>query len=122
MKVFVYGTLKRGFHNHSVMHAAGGEYLGRATRQCAQIYDTGGFPALRETDNPDDAVHGEIYQVSDYRPLDSLEGYSEAYDDGMYLRRVRQVTNEAGETELVSLYVWNYDFDNLPLIENGDYI
>jgi gamma-glutamylaminecyclotransferase len=122
MKVFVYGTLKRGFHNHSVMESAEGVYLGVGIRSCAQIYDTGGFPALVETNDPDDVVVGEIYQVSDHRPLDMLEGYNPSTDDGMYLRRVREIVNESGDPELVELYVWNYGINQMPLIESGVYV
>jgi gamma-glutamylcyclotransferase (GGCT)/AIG2-like uncharacterized protein YtfP len=64
---------------------------------------------------------GEIYQVSDHRPLDMLEGYNPGADDGMYLRRIRRIVNERGDPELVELYVWNYGVDNMPLIENGVY-
>lgn len=122
--VFVYGTLKRGFGNHPVMQRAGGNYVGRATRQFAKLVHLGGFPGLVESNDPDDVVHGELYTVpmdGVLGPLDRLEGYREAADDGMYLRRSRNVMLEDGTEQLATLYVWNGAYHGLPEIEDGNY-
>ena len=121
MLVFVYGTLKRGFGNHRVMVAAGGEYLGAATRQFAKLVHLGGFPGLVETNNPDDIVYGEVYKVERLGPLDMLEGYRSSADDGMYLRRAKNIVMEDGTEVLAYLYIWNHGYEGRPVIEGGCY-
>ena len=122
--VFVYGTLKRGHGNHTVMQWAGGKLVGPATRNCAQLYRVAGFPGLVETNNPDDVVIGELYMVDDLSPLDGLEGYRpENENDSMYLRRSRNVMTVDGWEVMSHLYVWNESVDpeTQPLIEGGCY-
>lgn len=80
--VFVYGSLKRGFHNHLLLENAVflGEYetLGQFT-----MYDYGSFPAV--TVQPSNySIFGELYEVDDItlEILDDLEGHPEWYDRG----------------------------------------
>lgn len=122
--VFVYGTLKRGFGNHGVMQAAGGQFIGNAQRACAKLVHLGGFPGLVETNDPSDVVHGEVYRVSNLAPLDMLEGYDRKRDDGMYISRSRWVEQPDGEGWMVELYVWNspVDSESDRFIEGGDYV
>lgn len=104
MKVFVYGTLKKGFHNHRCLEGA--TFEREATLKNAfRMFDTGGFPViLPATENaPGYFPTGEIYVLPDGRQgelilarLDQLE--SEGY---MYHRRVLK-TMEGDE---VSVYV-----------------
>ena len=81
--VFVYGSLKQGFHNHAVLHGA--EFLGEArTRDMYYMVGLGGYPGvLRETNNPNQAyVLGEVYKVDDktLARLDRLEGNGSFYN------------------------------------------
>jgi len=73
--VFVYGTLKKGFHNHYLL--AGSQYLGNAkTEPIYQMYSAGGFPIVsREGDKE---IIGEVYSVSEAckKALDRLEGFT----------------------------------------------
>lgn len=119
--VFVYGTLKSGRSNHRVMEAAGGQLIGVATRNCAQLYRVASFPGLIETNNPDDVVIGEVFDVQHMGPLDGLEGYTAHTDSGMYLRRDRSVVLHDGTPVMAGLYVWNSVVDPVrqPLIEGG---
>lgn len=75
VKIFVYGTLKKGFRNHD-------RFCGNAigiepATVNGKLYDTGwGFPAMQLSDNPDDIVHGEIITLpeADLPAIDRLEG------------------------------------------------
>jgi gamma-glutamylcyclotransferase (GGCT)/AIG2-like uncharacterized protein YtfP len=69
-RVFVYGTLKRGYGLHSVLH--GQRFLGHAqTAPRYRLYDVGCFPALVE--HVDGLpVQGEVYEV-DARTLAALD-------------------------------------------------
>ena len=84
--VFVYGTLKRGFHNHRVMEDAGGEFVctGRTQNQYPLVAQ--GLPYLLNHPGTGKRVEGEIFQVSTsegWDRLDHLEGHP-----GFYQREV----------------------------------
>ncbi len=81
--VFVYGSLKRGEHNHGLLRAA--EYRGEArTGQQFRLYAFRDYPALVRDENDPQAIAGEIYAVDEatLRLLDRLE------DNGRLYQRV----------------------------------
>ncbi len=78
MKVFVYGTLKRGHHNHRLLEQA--TLLGDfTTPPNYTMYHLGGFPAV--VMGGDTAIVGEVYEVDrrEFQNLDYLEGYPTFY-------------------------------------------
>ncbi len=80
-RVFCYGTLKRGIHNHHLLSTA--EFVGEAyTLDTFKMYHVG-FPVIRFSDHPDaKAVFGEVYDVDDdtLKKLDRLENEGVMYD------------------------------------------
>ncbi|MBR9909640.1 MAG: gamma-glutamylcyclotransferase [Gammaproteobacteria bacterium] len=72
--VFVYGSLKRGGHNHYLLQTSVcmGEWR---TRELFSLYDLGPFPAVCLEGGS--RISGEVYQVSPgtMADLDALEGY-----------------------------------------------
>ncbi|MEO5960307.1 MAG: gamma-glutamylcyclotransferase family protein [Opitutaceae bacterium] len=81
--VFVYGTLKRGFSNHSRL--AGQKYLGPArTVPGFRLFELDGFPALVAWPEDRAGVVGEVWSVDrdQLLKLDVFEGVQE----GMYRR------------------------------------
>lgn len=80
-RVFCYGTLKRGIHNHHLLSTA--EFVGEAyTLDTFKMYHVG-FPVIRFSDHPDaKAVFGEVYDVDDdtLKKPDRLENESVMYD------------------------------------------
>jgi gamma-glutamylcyclotransferase (GGCT)/AIG2-like uncharacterized protein YtfP len=104
MKVFVYGTLKRGFHNHRCLEGA---VFVKETCLATpfRMFDTGGFPViLPATENkPGYFPTGEVYELPEggagelvLARLDALE--SEGY---MYHRQEFYTLDD----EIVSVYV-----------------
>ena len=104
-RVFTYGSLMRGLHNHHLLSSA--QLLG-AARTAASSYvlvDSGlGFPfaidaASRETRHPRTALLGECYAVDDatLEKMDVLEGHPDWY-------RRKQVALE-GEDEPAWAYL-----------------
>ncbi len=76
--VFVYGSLRLGFHNHALLETSG--YLGDFTTSPSYtMYDMGEFPAVAEGGST--AIYGEVYKVSGdvLALLDKLEGHPEWY-------------------------------------------
>ena len=87
VKVFVYGTLKRGGSNHDVMVRAAGKFLCEAkTAELRKLIVTY-LPYLCDGHAPDGyQVEGEIFEISEEQGLDkidTLEG-----NGSFYLRRL----------------------------------
>lgn len=102
-KVFVYGTLKHGFHNHDVMS---GRFLELATT--ASTFDmrtNGSYPTVTEDPNGH-KIRGEVYicDGETMADLDRLEG-----NGSLYTRHVRGVTSEDGYTFPAWIYIYNGD-------------
>lgn len=110
MRVFVYGTLKRGYGNHTVMQDAEGIYITNAVIK-GTMYDLGTFPGVRL--EGEGKIYGEIYYVGSQEGinrLDRLEGHP-----GFYKRR--EIDSSAG---LVNVYEINSRYiDKLPVIVGG---
>lgn len=119
--VFVYGTLKSGFVNHSVMKKAGGLYIDDGyTKKEALMWNMGAFPGIcfdYPNGEPAVNIHGEVYDVDDMLPLDHLEGYPSFYN-----RDQVEIETSAG-----TLVAWVYHLphslvDYSRLILSGEWI
>jgi gamma-glutamylcyclotransferase (GGCT)/AIG2-like uncharacterized protein YtfP len=74
MIFFVYGTLKKSFHNHYLLHKA--KFLGNHTTESVYTLFDGGFPIVCRNGNT--AIKGELYQTDDQKIINSvnaLEGH-----------------------------------------------
>jgi gamma-glutamylcyclotransferase (GGCT)/AIG2-like uncharacterized protein YtfP len=105
-RVFVYGTLKKGIHNHRLLENA--EFIGRAyTVDGFKMYSVG-FPVIRFSDDGD-PVYGEVYDVDDetLKRLDHLEN-----EGVMYNRKEINVIVEGMDVvdANVSVYVGNDEY------------
>src|SRR4051795_9213580 len=91
MKLFVYGSLRRGESAHPRL--SGATLLARVwTEPRFTLVDMGGYPALVE--GGDTAVLGEIYEV-DSALLMELDAYEEAPE--VYRRRTLGIAGERVE-------------------------
>lgn len=79
INVFVYGSLRKGFHNHD-RFMVGAKYLKDAeTEPIYTMISLGGFPGVFE--GGDTSVKGEVYEIglSVLQQLDQLEGHPHFY-------------------------------------------
>lgn len=93
MKMFVYGSLRKGYHNHD-RFLTGCRYVGDGiTNPEFTMITLGNFPGVFA--GGDTAIKGEIYEVNlpTLRQLDRLEGHPDFYrrtaitlQDGMEVR------------------------------------
>lgn len=124
MKIFVYGTLRKGESNASLLKSAT-----RITEQAwtkGKLYDTGfGYPALKRTSSS--KVYGELYEVSkrELERLDQLESYTKGSDDNLYERIEQKVFTDdgvydayvyvAGDSSLLKTKMTNQDWKEYKL-------
>ena len=98
MKVFVYGTLKRGFSANSMLQGA--RYLGEGVIEGYDMYDLGSFPAIIEGEGK---VRGEVYEV-DKGTLNLLDFYEGV--PNLYVRKKVKVKMENGKIEDAYAYIF----------------
>lgn len=100
MKIFVYGTLKRGYGNHDwFLHDSA--FLGEGTTQGKFDMIDVGFPMIFPVDDGD-RVAGEVYEIGTetLRKLDRLENEGRMYD-----RRLHLIEMADGSAELCMIYI-----------------
>ena len=112
MKVFVYGTLKKGFGNHGFLNNS--EFISKV-KTVSKSYDLvnlGNFPALIKGGSYD--VYGELYSIDSttLRNLDYLEG-----NTVLYTRDKISVCSYE-DSRLVWSGVWAYMMDSPPNYSN----
>lgn len=90
MLVFVYGSLKSGFHNHRLLKNS--KFVGQAvTKEKYTMYSCGSFPSV--TEEPSYNISGEVYEINEQtlKSLDYLEGYEEGRKNNFYERKLTEV-------------------------------
>ena len=80
-KVFVYGTLRRGFGNYRRLLEGNSRFIGEAATPAEfTLLDLGSYPGLVR--GGETAVHGEVFEVdaATLARLDRLEGHPSFYE------------------------------------------
>ncbi len=119
-KLFVYGTLKRGFHNHGIVQHC--KFLGEATTKTASftMYDLGAFPGVSIIGN--DKIVGEVFELPDAATLartDQLEGHPRFYQRMLvettlgpcYTYIIPTVSAEKRDASVVKTGFWSKSLD-----------
>lgn len=78
--VLVYGTLRQGGYNHSLMGEA--ELLTSLKLAGFKMVSLGSYPAIYMDSQAEELIHAELYAVDAtiFARLDRLEGYPEFYN------------------------------------------
>jgi gamma-glutamylcyclotransferase (GGCT)/AIG2-like uncharacterized protein YtfP len=117
--VAVYGTLKQGWGNHRLL--AESTFVKDDVITSAVLYDLGPFPGAKQTEDKNDSIQVEVYEVDDatFRQLDSLEGYyADHPTQGLY-NRVEVIT----VTGLpVWTYIYNGDVSGSGVVDKGNWL
>ena len=109
MKLFVYGTLKRGHSRAGVLE--GHRFLGKAqTRAKYRLYNCGSYPGLVKAENGI-AIEGELWEVADacLAVLDEIEGVS-----SKLYRRERVELEAPHQNDEVETYFYQQSIAGLP--------
>jgi gamma-glutamylcyclotransferase (GGCT)/AIG2-like uncharacterized protein YtfP len=118
-KVFVYGTLRKGFGNHALLENSGVKYICDASIRAKMYTIHWGYPFIVLSNSRSDRVIGEIYDV-DYKTfqrLDQLEGYRPGVNDGLYTRK--HATASGPIPSFVKHRVWVYEAGMYQQKSNG---
>lgn len=113
MRLFVYGTLKKGFRAHDILERQSAVFLKEArTIPQYQLYEINWFPGMVIDELTPGGVRGELYLVTQ-ECLDRLDAYEGAPD----LFRRHEVELDDGSTAIS--YLFNKEFVGKSRIEDG---
>lgn len=102
------------------------ELLGDATFQ-GKLYQIDYYPGVVPSNDPADSVQGEVYHL--IKPectllqLDRYEACGTGFDEPTeYIREIRNVKLNSGETLAAWIYLYNWPTENLRLLSSGDFL
>jgi gamma-glutamylcyclotransferase (GGCT)/AIG2-like uncharacterized protein YtfP len=117
-KVAVYGSLRKGLHNHSVL-GKNAKFLGTfETPPEYSMYSIGGsFPGLKK--NGTTSITMEVYEIDEdtFEQVNILEGYSE--DGGEHNHYDRDIIKTPFGDAYG--YIYNYGVEGLHFVASGDW-
>jgi gamma-glutamylcyclotransferase (GGCT)/AIG2-like uncharacterized protein YtfP len=123
-RLFVYGTLMRGFdHPMAKLLSRSVDFIGEA-RCRGRLYLVKHYPGLVLSDDPEDSVFGEVYRLRARDELLREFDMYEACGDGFpppteYIRQMLSVTLLDGSASEAWSYIYNWPVDSLPRIASG---
>ena len=125
-RLFVYGTLMRGFdHPMAQLLSRSADFIGEARCQ-GRLYLVKHYPGLVLSDDPSDIVFGELYWLRAphelLREFDMYEACGEGFAQPTeYIRQMVPVTLN-GKTAEAWTYLYNWPIAHLPRIASGRFL
>jgi gamma-glutamylcyclotransferase (GGCT)/AIG2-like uncharacterized protein YtfP len=126
-RLFVYGTLMRGFdHPMAKLLSKRADFLGEAKCK-GRLYRVKHYPALVLSNDPADIVFGELYRLHArdalLREFDMYEACGEGFAEPTeYVRKMLNVTLDDGSASEAWTYVYNWPVTRLPHIASGRFL
>jgi gamma-glutamylcyclotransferase (GGCT)/AIG2-like uncharacterized protein YtfP len=126
-RLFVYGTLMRGFdHPMAQLLSRAADFLGDARCQ-GRLYRVKHYPGLVLSDDPAEVVFGELFRLRApqecLREFDMYEACGEGFAEPTeYMRLMLRVTLEDGTAGEAWTYVYNWPVAHLPRIASGRFL
>ena len=107
-RLFVYGTLRRGFELHHYLPSLGARFLAEG-KVAAELVDLGRYPGARPAGQRGKWVRGEIFQLRrparDLRVLDEVEGFNpHAPERSEFVRAATEVKLNNGARQHAWIY------------------
>jgi gamma-glutamylcyclotransferase (GGCT)/AIG2-like uncharacterized protein YtfP len=99
-RLFVYGTLRKGFRSHPIMQRLHARFLGRG-RVHGRLFDLGRYPGAVGSEDRAEFVSGEVYRLPRaemaFRVLDRYEGFDPSEpESNEFVRKETIVTMDSG--------------------------
>ena len=126
-RLFVYGTLMRGFdHPMAQLLSRSADFIGEA-RCRGRLYLVKHYPGLVLSDHPADVVFGELYRLRApgelLREFDMYEACGEGFAEPTeYVRQMLPVTSEGRSVDEAWTYIYNWPVAHLPRIVSGRFL
>jgi gamma-glutamylcyclotransferase (GGCT)/AIG2-like uncharacterized protein YtfP len=131
-RLFVYGTLMRGFdHPMAQLLSRSADFIGEA-RCRGRLYLVKHYPGMVLSDAAEDIVIGELYRLKQpdalLREFDMYEACGEGFAEPTeYIRRLLPVTlgdGTTGEAQTAEAwtYLYNWPVAHLPRIASGRFM
>jgi len=126
-RLFVYGTLMRGFdHPMAQLLSRSAEFIGEA-RCRGRLYRVKHYPGLVLSNEASDLVFGELYRLRApeelLREFDMYEACGEGFAAPTeYVRQLLAVTSEDGAVSEAWTYLYNWPVSHLPRIMSGRFL
>lgn len=125
-KLFVYGSLRSGFHNPAYEYLTRYFHLIGDAIVHGRLHDNGSYPVAVATDE-EYFINGELYQLNDpsefdwaIEQLDDYEGLNvEEGETTVYKRALTDVFHSGNES-VAWVYWYNQSVVGMPTIESGD--
>ncbi len=125
-RLFVYGTLMRGFdHPMAQLLSRSADFIGAARCQ-GRLYLVKHYPGLVLSDDPADVVFGELFRLRQpvelLREFDMYEACGEGFAEPTeYVRRMLRVTCDDGAVNAWT-YIYNWPVAGLPRVASGRFM
>ena len=126
-RLFVYGTLMRGFdHPMAKLLSRSADFVGAARCQ-GRLYLVKHYPGLVLSDDPTEMVFGELYRLRApaelLREFDMYEACGEGFAEPTeYVRRMLPVTSGGQTAGQAWTYLYNWPVAHLPRIASGRFL
>ena len=126
-RLFVYGTLMRGFdHPMAQLLTRSADFIGEARCQ-GRLYLVKHYPGLVLSDHPADIVFGELYRLRApdelLREFDMYEACGEGFAEPTeYVRQMLPVTSEGRSVDEAWTYLYNWPVARLSRIVSGRFL
>ena len=126
-RLFVYGTLMRGFdHPMAQLLSRAADFVGEA-RCCGRLYLIKHYPGLVLSDDAADRVFGELYRLRQpealLREFDMYEACGEGFAEPTeYIRQMLPVTLGDEAVSEAWTYIYNWPVTGLPRIASGRFL
>jgi gamma-glutamylcyclotransferase (GGCT)/AIG2-like uncharacterized protein YtfP len=126
-RLFVYGTLMRGFDNPmATLLRQAADFVSEA-RCRGRLYLVRHYPGLVLSDDADDVVFGEVYRLRQAKELlrefDMYEACGEGFAEPTeYIRQMLPVTLDDGAVSEAWTYIYNWPVGHLSRIPSGRFM
>src|ERR1700677_797461 len=126
-RLFVYGTLMRGFdHPMAMLLSRAADFIGEARCQ-GRLYRVKHYPGLVLSDDADDVVFGEVYRLRQpnelLREFDMYEACGEGFAEPTeYIRQRLPAPSDDGAASEAGAYISNRPGAPLPRIASGPFV
>ena len=124
-RLFVYGTLRKGFRAHRLLQRYHARFLGNGCVQ-GRLYHLSEYPGAKWSHTAGDRVKGEVYflprAATAFKALDRFEGYDPARPEWSMFERKETTVRLAGEREIRAwIYWWRGGHHSGRRLLTGDY-